>query len=247
MSDIRLSVIVPAHDEAVELPGTLTGLHHSLAATGVAYEIVVVDNASTDATARVAAAGGARVVYEPFRQIARARNTGAAHSRGDWLLFVDADTWPSRHLLEGVLRHLDQGACGGGALVAMEALPNRVYRWGLVAWNRLARWLQLAAGCLVFARRDAFEAIGGFDTRYFAGDEVILSRRLRRWGRARARPFIVIGDPPVVTSARKAAWFSPAQHLLTMLMVVLCPPVMRSRRLMWFWYRRPGGCGRRPG
>jgi hypothetical protein len=44
----------------------------------------------------------------------------------------------------------------------------------------------------------------------------------------------------VRTSARKAHWFSPTQHLLTMAMVLLCPPVMRSRRLMWFWYRRPG-------
>ena len=52
------------------------------------------------------------------------------------------------------------------------------------------------------------------------------------------------GDPPVATSSRKAEWFSPAQHLLTMLMVVLCPPVMRSRRLMWFWYRRPDEGGR---
>ncbi len=241
MGDASLSVVVPAHDEADELPATLAGLHDGLVAAGVGYEIVVVDNASTDATARVAADAGARVVHEPYRQISRARNTGAAEARSDWLLFVDADTWPSRELLAAALRHLDAGACGGGALVAMDALPNRVYRWGVSAWNWLARWLQLAAGCFVFVRRDAFEAIGGFDTRYFAGDEVILSRRLRRWGRAHGRPFVIVENPPVATSARKAEWFSPAQHLLTMLMVVLCPPVMRSRRLMWFWYRRPAG------
>ena len=244
MVDVRLSVVVPAHDEAEELPATLAGLHAGLLATGVGYEIIVVDNASTDETARVAVEAGARVVYEPYRQISRARNTGAAEARGEWLLFVDADTWPSRALLETALRLLDEGGCGGGAIVAMDALPNRVYRWGLVAWNRLARWMDLAAGCFVFVRRDAFEAVGGFDTRYFAGDEVILSRRLRRWGRAHGRPFVIVDGPPVATSSRKAEWFSPAQHLLTMLMVVLCPPVMRSRRLMWFWYSRPGQGGR---
>ena len=106
-------------------------------------------------------------------------------------------------------------------------------------WNRVAvRW-QFAAGCFVFCRRDGFEAIGGFDTRYFAGDEVILSIRLRRWGRRQGRGFVVIDAPAVATSARKAQWYSPLQHLATMLMVVLCPPVLRSRRLMWFWYRRP--------
>jgi hypothetical protein len=82
--------------------------------------------------------------------------------------------------------------------------------------------------------------VGGFDTRYYAGDEVLLSRALQRWGRARSRSFVVLEVPPVRTSARKAHWFSPTQHLLTMAMVLLCPPVMRSRRLMWFWYRRPG-------
>ncbi len=235
----RLSVVVPAHDEAEELPATLAALHTALAAAGADHEIVVVDNASTDATARVAAEGGARVVSEPYRQISRARNTGAAHATGAWLLFVDADTWPSAALLEAALAQLAAGACGGGARVAMAELPNRVYRLGLRLWDFASRRWQLAAGCFVFARRDGFDAIGGFDTRYFAGDEVIFSARLRDWGRVRGRAFVVIDAPPVMTSTRKAEWFSPLQHLATMLMVVLCPPVMRSRRLMWFWYRRP--------
>ncbi len=237
----RLAVVVPAHDEAGELPRTLDGLRGHLEVLGRAFELVVVDNASTDATAEVARAHGARVVAEPHRQISRVRNTGAAHTEGDCLLFVDADTWPTRELLEAALAELDAGACGGGALVAMEALPNRVYRWGLRAWNALAARFSLAAGCFVFARRDAFEAIGGFDERYYAGDEVILSRRLKRWGRQHGRAFVVLREPAVYTSVRKAHWFSPAQHVLTMLIVLLFPPAMRSRRLLWFWYRRPRG------
>lgn len=235
----RLGVIVPAHDEAAELPATLENLRDALAALGRPFELVVVDNASTDDTAAVARAHGARVVHEPRRQISRARNAGAAQTGAEYLLFVDADTWPERSLLQRALALLDAGACGGGALVAMDRVPNRIYRWGLRAWNRVASRFSLAAGCFVFVRRDAFEAIGGFDERYYAGDEVILSRRLRRWGRHHGRAFVVIADPPVRTSGRKAEWFSPAQHLLTMLMVLLMPPVMRSRRLMWFWYRRP--------
>lgn len=237
----RLSVVIPAHDEAGELPRTLDNLQHALAALGVDHEIVVVDNASGDGTAEVAAAHGARVVLEPRRQISRVRNAGAAATKGEWLLFVDADTWPTVELLRIALEHLEAGACGGGALVAMPELPNRVYRWGLRLWNFVARRLSFAAGCFVFVRRDAFEAIGGFDERYYAGDEVLLSRRLRRWGGKRGRRFVLIEQPPVETSERKAYWFTPGQHLLVTLMVILCPPVMRSRRLMWFWYRRPNG------
>lgn len=237
----RLAVVVPAHDEAEELPRTLDCLRERLGALGREFELVVVDNASTDATAEVARAHGARVVAEPHRQISRVRNTGAAHTEGDWLLFVDADTWPSRALLGKALALLDAGACGGGALVAMDELPNRVYAWGLKAWNAVAARFSFAAGCFVFVRRDAFDAVGGFDERYYAGDEVLLSRRLKRWGRQHGREFVVLHEPAVSTSARKAHWFSPAQHVLTTLIVLLCPPAMRSRRLMWFWYRRPRG------
>lgn len=236
----RLSVIIPARDEAGELPRTLEGLRSAFTALGADHEIVVVDNASTDATAEVAHAHGARVVFEPQRRISRVRNAGAAATNGEWLLFVDADTWPEIELLDRAHRELRTGACGGGALVAMPELPNRVYRWGLRLWNAMARRLSVAAGCFVFVRRDAFEAVGGFDERYYAGDELILSWRLRRWGGAHGRGFVVIDEPRVQTSARKAYWFSPAQHLLVIMMVILCPPVMRSRRFMWFWYRRPG-------
>lgn len=233
-----LSIVVPAHDEALTLPATLIALREALAETGRRGEIIVVDNASEDATAEIARAHGATVVVEPHRQISRARNRGAREARQPYLLFVDADTWPPAALLERALAELDAGACGGGAVIAFDRAPNALYRRGPGLWNALSRHLHWAAGCFVFARRDAFEAIGGFDERVYAGDEVTLSRRLRRWGRAHQRSFVVIEDPPVVTSARKAQWYTPTQHLLMMLLAFV-PFALRSRRLMWFWYQRP--------
>jgi len=234
-----VSVVVPAHQEAAELPRTLANLHAALADAGVEYELIVVDNASTDSTADVAAHAGARVVSEPYRQISRARNTGAAAATGQWLLFVDADTWPSAELLERTIAELAAGVAGGGALVALERVPNRIYRFGLRLWNAASARLCLAAGCYLFARKEAFDAVGGFDERFFAGDEVFLSRQLKRWARAHERAFGIIESPPVLSSARKADWFTPRHHVLTMLLVLLCPPAMRSRRLMRFWYKRP--------
>ena len=57
-------------------------------AAGYEWELMVCDNNSSDTTAAIARASGARVVFEPVNQIGRARNTGAAAATGEWLVFV---------------------------------------------------------------------------------------------------------------------------------------------------------------
>ena len=89
---MNYSVIVPAYNEERWLPETLTVLKRAMAAVDRPAEIVVVDNNSTDETARVAMAHGARVVFEAHNQISRARNTGARAATGAYLIFLDADT-----------------------------------------------------------------------------------------------------------------------------------------------------------
>jgi glycosyltransferase involved in cell wall biosynthesis len=241
-----LSIVIPAWNEADWLPGTLEHLRSACEAAALDCEVVVVDNASTDETAALARAAGARVVSEMARGIARARNAGAAAARAPFLVFVDADTRPPAALLRRAFEALASGdVCGGGAVLEFDTLPNPAYRWGTYAWNRLSRHLGLAAGCFVFATREAFEAVGGFNPQLYAGEEVFLSRRLRRFGRRHGQRFEVLDGPPVVTSGRKAQWFSPWQHLLAMLTVLLFPLALRSRRLSWFWYRRPEPPGQR--
>src|SRR5277367_5421597 len=72
------------------------------AAKGWTSELIVCDNNSTDRTAELARAAGATVVFEPINQIARARNKGAEAATGDWLVFVDADSHPSKELFADV-------------------------------------------------------------------------------------------------------------------------------------------------
>ncbi|WP_019623395.1 glycosyltransferase [Thioalkalivibrio thiocyanoxidans] len=234
-----LSVIVPAWNEAQWLPQTLAALQQALANADRQTEIIVVDNASTDSTPQIAQQAGCRVVFEPTRQISRARNAGARAACGDYLLFVDADTWPDADLIRTTLQALDSGeVCGGGARVAFDHLTHRIYRWGAAAWNALSARLGLAAGCYVFCTREAFEAIGGFSERVYAGEEVFLSRAMARWGHQHGQRFQML-ETPVMTSGRKADWFSPAHHILVVLQALLLPWSLRSRRLAWFWYTRP--------
>ena len=196
------------------------------------------DNASTDGTAAVAAAGGARVVAEPFRQIARARNRGAREGRGRYLFFVDADTLVSPALLQQALGALEGGAVGGGSRLALSG-GGPVARLLVGAWNGLSSRLGLAAGSFLFCRREAWEGAGGFDERVYAGEEIWFSRRLKRWGRERGMAFrILASDPPVTSSRRMDTPGALCLALAQFLLLALCPWLSRSRRACFLWYRR---------
>src|ERR1043165_8939807 len=115
-----LSFIVPAHNEEFELSSTLAAIHAAASEAAELYEIVVVDDASTDATPEIAARAGAKVIRIIRRQIAAARNAGARASQGEYLLFVDADTRiTALHVTEAVAA-LKAGYAGGSARVAMD-------------------------------------------------------------------------------------------------------------------------------
>ncbi|NJK91223.1 MAG: glycosyltransferase family 2 protein [Blastochloris sp.] len=90
---VFLSFVLPAYNEADQLPHSLAAIHESMKPHhGITYEVIVCDNNSTDSTSDLARAAGARVVFEPHNQIAKARNTGAQSTLGEWLCFVDADS-----------------------------------------------------------------------------------------------------------------------------------------------------------
>src|SRR5260370_23437366 len=87
-----ISFIVAAYNEQVELSYTLAAIRAAVSSVTQPFEIIVVDDASTDATPEIAERAGARVVSIHRRQIAAARNAGARAAQGEYLFFVDADT-----------------------------------------------------------------------------------------------------------------------------------------------------------
>ena len=233
-------MIVPAYNEAGFLSLTLQSIAAAMHALAYPGEIIVVDNNSTDDTADIADSLGARVVFEPVNQISRARNAGAAAARGKFFIFVDADTEISVAVLRQALVELNEAAvCGGGATVAMNHphwLPARM----LACWNLFSGITRLAAGCFVFCRRDAFEACGGFSEKVYASEEIWLSMALARWGRRREMRFIILRET-VSTSARKIDWLSTGAITRQVLIFVLFPLAVRSKRFCRAWYVRPGG------
>ena len=230
------SFIVPAWNEAGLIGATLDALHAAARALDEPYEIVVADDGSTDETAAIAERHGARVVKVAHRQIAATRNSGAREAKGEFFIFVDADTIVNSTVVGAALDAMRKGALGGGAAVSLD--PH-------VPWYAKAmmpilvvafRTLGLAAGCFVFSTRSAFEAVGGFDETYFGGEEIIFSRAMKRQGR-----FVVLRHA-VLTSGRKLRTHSMAEVWISMIRMALRGPKgVKHREGMDLWYapRRP--------
>jgi glycosyltransferase involved in cell wall biosynthesis len=232
---LSLSFVVPAHDEEVLIAATLRGIRRAADAAGQPYEVIVVDDASNDRTVAIAEAEGARVVQIDARQIARARNAGAAAASGSTLIFVDADTLITPVVVRATLRAVEAGAVGGGAPASLDdATPGyaKFLMWLVALASRPTR---VAGGCYFFCTRAVFERVGGFDERLFAGEEIALSRALKQQGR-----FVILRDK-VVTSGRKMRTHSFRELVGTFVRILLGGPRAledRSRLGVWYGPRR---------
>lgn len=214
---MKLSIVVPAYNEEKLLGGTLRSIQSAtrpLAADGWAVEVVVCDNNSTDRTAEIARAEGAKVVFEPVNQISRARNAGASAASGDWLLFIDADSQPGAALLADLAAAIRSGQClGGGCTMKLDQaddfLLGRLVVWG---WNRLSRLTRWAAGSFVFCEAAAFRELGGFSLELYASEEIEFSKRLKRLARKRGKRVVILHRHPLVTSSRKMHLYTVGEH-----------------------------------
>jgi rSAM/selenodomain-associated transferase 2 len=189
---MRLSVIIPALDEAARIGAVLEGLQ-AMRARGT--EIIVVDGGSRDATAKIAQPLADRVVAAP-RGRARQMNAGAAAARGDALLFLHADTLlpadADRHVCAG----LATGARVWGRFDVRIEGRARMLRVVAAMMNLRSRLTGVASGDqAMFMTRAVFDAVGGFPEQPLMED-IEISRRLLRL----SRPLCL--DGPALTSGR---------------------------------------------
>lgn len=167
-----VSVIIPAYNAARTLPQTLAALR---AAIPPPLEIIVVDDGSTDETARVAAEGGARVVrLEKNIGAAAAKNRGAAIARGAILFFTDADIAAPPDAIALIQNALRDAATDGVVGLLDENIPHANWAsqyknlWMNFTYARFvgAERIGLFYTSVAAIRRDLFLQLGGFDENY---------------------------------------------------------------------------------
>jgi len=236
MPQYEYAIIVPAWNEAEFIQQCISSVQDAMSGVDYAGQLIVVDNNSTDSTAKLAADAGAQVVFEPVNQISRARNAGASVADAAIYVFVDADSQITAELLNIAIDAIKKNnMVGGGANIRVDRKVGWSASYAIAHWNWFSRTFKLAAGCFIYCRVEAFDAIGGFSLKRYAAEELLFSRELRRWGRSRGMEFHIITDPTIETSARKMDWYTPGQLFRQMLVAIL-PGASSSKHLMHIWY-----------
>ncbi len=192
-----ISVVIPAYNEEEYLGHCLQSLREQRY-PAARFEVIVVDNASTDATAEIARRLGARVVPEPRRGVARARQTGFLEARGRVIASTDADTVLPPDWLARIAGHFADPNLGGvygpvhwfdGRLHQQWTLRYPI-SWGLAVSNQVGRSLWWGSNFAV--RQDVFWQAGGFPVDWLAGEDTDLSLRVNRIARVRFDPHLVV-------------------------------------------------------
>jgi glycosyltransferase involved in cell wall biosynthesis len=200
----RVSVVIPARDEASRIGRTVAAVLHQ-AIPDVEIEVIVADDGSVDGTADAARTAGARVVAVAPRlrgSPGAARNLGARASTGDPIVFLDADCVPAPGWLRALLAaHAAGEAAVGGAVdlpagLSMTARCDHYCGSYHVHPRVAAGYVPNHPPCNLSVRRHAFQATAGFAERLPVGDgheELAWQAQLRRaGGRIRFEPRAVV-------------------------------------------------------
>lgn len=196
---ITVSVVIPAYNEAKHLPKCLQSLREQ--DYDGEYEIIVVDNGSTDGTGEVARSYGVKVIHCARKGVVYARDAGARASRGDIIVQADADTimppdWLSR-IVEHFSSHSEDIALSGDVTYINEPLWHKLFhlinRWSKKLSYYFVRYPITILASNFAMKREALLALAGYNLSLpYGGDEDDLLVRLKSLGHVAYDPSLIV-------------------------------------------------------
>lgn len=209
----RISLIIPAHNEAEFLPACLEASRQAALRIDSVVEVIVVLNRCRDATEEIARRHGCLIAHEDSKNLAAIRNAGASVASGEVLVTCDADSRMHPETFLEVLKRLDSGkVVGGGAIVLPERWSIGIVASGLAILPYLA-FTGVSFGLFWCLKRD-FDEIGGFDIRFISVEDIDFAQRLKAHGRKSGRSWGTLVRTPLITSCRKFDQFGDWYLLL---------------------------------
>ncbi|HVT00704.1 MAG TPA: glycosyltransferase [Patescibacteria group bacterium] len=183
----KVSVVIPAYNEGNFIAPTLKSL---LNQTYKNFELIVVDNSSTDNTSDVAASFGARVIKQHVTGVAATRQAGFFESKGEIVVSTDADSIVPENWIERIVEKYNKNkklsAYGGlNYLYSGPVTARAAGRYLFPIFWRIDRIVNHGWNLVGFnmsARKDAFIKVGGFNSDLKMGEDIDLSQKLRTVG-----------------------------------------------------------------
>lgn len=194
----KISIVIPAYNEEEYLGETLDALAQQTLRRD-AFEIIVVDNASSDQTSTIAYSHGAdKIIHESRKGTNRARQTGLRHACGEIIAFLDADCIAPSDWLEKIYitltKHSDSCAAVAGSykfpceMTDSLFMIEKMYRWiVLPAINTVMGKFFKRGGVIIggnFASfKENLQKLNGLDTSYvFFGDDASIAKNFGKIG-----------------------------------------------------------------
>ena len=179
--DHEVSFVLPAFNEERTIAGVLGSIHR-YAGRLASYEVIVVDNGSSDATTKLAAAAGGKVLSMPGGSVGALRNFGATRAQYDNLVFLDADVYLTPEWQDGIGKVLDQLAGGetvvAGSTCGVGVAPGWIEQCWWTKARPKARHNYINSGHMI-VRRSVFFDLGGFDEGLKTGEDAEFCQRKR--------------------------------------------------------------------
>ncbi|MFA5136164.1 MAG: glycosyltransferase [Patescibacteria group bacterium] len=199
------SIIIPSLNEEYNLPILLKSLATQ---TSRNFEVIINDSGSKDKTKEYAESfkdmlPSLNFITHPTKNVSMARNNGAYHAKGDWLVFFDADVEVEKDFIEGVEKHINDSRPDS---MTVWNRPKNSNLQGAITLNLLNLSMTIfqkikpaANGPCILMKKELFEMLKGFDDTIFFGEDFDIIQRAHKLG----KKFAVFPKPMLYVSTRR--------------------------------------------